>query len=186
MTDLTAPLPAIDDAKVGARALSSRAAGFPLWGLIALALAAAAAVTSSRIVSVWNTGAFFDTDDAMRAVQVRDLLAGQPWFDMTAYRLDPPVGMFSHWSRVVDTPLAGLELFLRLFLSPEYAERATRLVFPFALFAALLRLPPGARRCCGVERRAMRRYGSPFFPAPCIGNSRRDESIITRHRLFCC
>jgi hypothetical protein len=29
-------------------------------------------------------------DDAMRLVEVRDLLAGQGWLDMTQYRLDPP------------------------------------------------------------------------------------------------
>ena len=29
------------------------------------------------------------TDDAMSLVEVRDFLAGQSWFDMTQYRLDP-------------------------------------------------------------------------------------------------
>ena len=31
-----------------------------------------------------------DSDDAMRLVQVRDLLAGQGWFDMVQHRLMPP------------------------------------------------------------------------------------------------
>ena len=115
---------------------------FPLWGTIAMALVAAIAFTFSHAQQVWTTGAFFDTDDAMRAVQVRDLLAGQSWFDMTAWRFDPPSGVFSHWSRVVDAPLAGLELFFGLFLEPSAAELATRLVFPLALLAALFRLSP--------------------------------------------
>jgi hypothetical protein len=122
------------------RTIAFRLREFPLWGSIAIAAAAAAAMSWPTIEAVWGAGEFFDTDDAMRAVQVRDLLAGQSWFDMTAYRLDPPQGMFSHWSRVVDAPLAALELIFRHFLSPEAAERLTRLVFPFALLILLLRL----------------------------------------------
>jgi hypothetical protein len=112
----------------------------PLWVSIAIAVLLAFALTAPTVEAVWRVGQFFDTDDAMRAVQVRDLLAGQPWYDMTAYRLDPPGGMFSHWSRVVDTPIAALELFFRLFLSPEYAERSARLLFPALLLVAILRL----------------------------------------------
>jgi len=121
-------------------ALKSSAAEFPLWGTAALAVLAAIGITFSQAREVWSTGHFFDTDDAMRAVQVRDLLAGQSWFDMTTWRFDPPMGVFSHWSRVVDVPLAGLELFFRLFLDADHAERATRLVFPLALLATLLGL----------------------------------------------
>ncbi len=115
---------------------------FPIWASVALALLCALGFTYSHVLEIWRTGAFFDTDDAMRAVQVRDLLSGQSWFDMTAWRLDPPEGVFSHWSRVVDAPLAALEAFFRLFLSPDYAERATRLIFPLALLGVLLRLSP--------------------------------------------
>lgn len=45
-----------------------------------------------------------DTDDAMRLVQIRDLLAGQGWFDMSQHRLMPPNGAGMHWSRLVDAP----------------------------------------------------------------------------------
>ena len=48
------------------------------------------------------------TDDAMRLVQVRDLLAGQGWFDLTQYRLNPPDGVAMHWSRLIDLPIAIL------------------------------------------------------------------------------
>ncbi|WP_442755314.1 hypothetical protein ACNHKD_01210 [Methylocystis sp. JAN1] len=110
----------------------------PVGVVILIALLCAAALTFGRAETVWRTGAFFDSDDAMRAVQVRDFLAGQGWFDLTANRLDPPNGVVMHWSRIVDLPLAGLDLLFSRFLSPEDAERATRLVFPFALLAALL------------------------------------------------
>ncbi|WP_424360628.1 hypothetical protein [Methylocystis parvus] len=109
----------------------------PVGVVILVSLLCAAALTFGRAEIVWRTGAFFDSDDAMRAVQVRDFLAGQNWFDLTAHRLDPPSGLVMHWSRIVDLPLAGLDLFFSTFLSPDYAERATRLVFPFALLAAL-------------------------------------------------
>ena len=33
-----------------------------------------------------------DTDDNMRISQVRALLAGQDWFDLRQYRLNPPAG----------------------------------------------------------------------------------------------
>ncbi|MGJ3628423.1 hypothetical protein AB5I41_18450 [Sphingomonas sp. MMS24-JH45] len=54
-----------------------------------------------------------DTDDNMRMMQVRGLLAGQGWFDLTNYRLNPPAGFNIHWSRLVDLPIAALILILR-------------------------------------------------------------------------
>ena len=47
-----------------------------------------------------------DTDDNMRYLQVRDWLAGQGWYDLRQYRLDPPAGFNIHWSRLVDLPIA--------------------------------------------------------------------------------
>ncbi len=57
-----------------------------------------------------------DTDDAMRLVQVRDLLAGQGWFDLSQHRHAgaPPM----HWSRLVDAPIAALILLVRPFAGP--------------------------------------------------------------------
>lgn len=76
----------------------------------------------------------------MRAVELRDFLAGQSWFDLTARRLDPPTGVTMHWSRIVDVSLAAIQKPLSLFLAPEQAERGMRLLFPFAMLAALLLL----------------------------------------------
>jgi hypothetical protein len=64
-----------------------------------------------------------DTDDNLRMMQVRGLLAGQDWFDLRQYRLDPPYGANVHWSRIVDLPMAGIMLFLRLFMSGAMAEK---------------------------------------------------------------
>ncbi|MHA6722162.1 AcrB/AcrD/AcrF family protein [Sphingomonas sp. RS2018] len=64
-----------------------------------------------------------DTDDNMRLMQVRGLLAGQGWYDLTQYRLNPPGGFNVHWSRIVDLPIAGLILFFKLFTTTATAER---------------------------------------------------------------
>src|SRR5690348_13799793 len=63
-----------------------------------------------------------DSDDVMRLVQVRDLIAGQGWFDLTQHRLGLEGGTPMHWSRLVDLPIAALILFFRLFLDPLAAE----------------------------------------------------------------
>ena len=68
------------------------------------------------LYSRWNGIELFalrDTDDNLRMSQVRALLAGQDWFDLRQYRLNPPVGADVHWSRFVDIPLALLVLLFR-------------------------------------------------------------------------
>ena len=79
------------------------------------------------------------TDDAMRLVQVRDLIGGQGWFDLVQHRLDPP-GASMHWSRVIDAPLAALILMLRPLAGMHGAEALTVFVWPVAIFAAVLAL----------------------------------------------
>lgn len=64
-----------------------------------------------------------DTDDNIRYVQVKDWLAGQGWFDLRQYRLDPPGGANIHWSRLVDLPIAALMLFFRAFVDQGLADR---------------------------------------------------------------
>ena len=65
-----------------------------------------------------------DTDDNMRLMQVRALLAGQGWYDLTNYRLDPALGGLNiHWSRLVDLPIAGLILLFKPFIGQVAAEK---------------------------------------------------------------
>lgn len=65
-----------------------------------------------------------DTDDNMRLMQVRALLNGQGWYDLTNYRLDPALGGLNiHWSRLVDLPIAGLILLLKPFVGQVAAEK---------------------------------------------------------------
>src|ERR1700712_3579956 len=56
-----------------------------------------------------------DTDDNMRMAQVRALLEGQGWYDLRQYKLNPPIGFDIHWSRLVDLPIAAIELIVRPF-----------------------------------------------------------------------
>jgi hypothetical protein len=64
-----------------------------------------------------------DTDDNMRLMQVRGLLAGQGWYDLRQYRLSPPGGLDIHWSRLVDLPIAALILIFKPFVGTGQAER---------------------------------------------------------------
>src|SRR5262245_48304044 len=68
-------------------------------------------------------------DDAMRLVGVRDLLAGQGWFDLTQYRLGS-AGSLMHWSRLIDLPIALLLSFYQLFTNTPQAERLTMAIWP--------------------------------------------------------
>lgn len=82
---------------------------------------------------------FPDPDDSLRLVQVRDLIAGQNWFDVHQYRVAAPAGVPMHWSRLVDIPLAGMILLLRPLLGQPLAETVTCLAVPLlTLLAALL------------------------------------------------
>jgi hypothetical protein len=121
------------------------------WLLIAICSSLSAVVSAASISSVWRKSTFFDSDDAMQLVEVRGLLGGQNWFDLTAARLDPPQGVFMHWSRLIDAPLALLIRFFELFMPAGDAERATRIVFPLLLLTLLyVGVAHLARRLIGV------------------------------------
>lgn len=106
-----------------------------LAGQIVLLVLLAAALAAPAVGLVWR-GGFADPDDALRLAEVRAWLAGQSWFDVTAYRLDPPHGASMHWSRLVDVPNALLiELFARL--APGRAEALDAIVLPLACLAGL-------------------------------------------------
>ncbi|WP_309611985.1 AcrB/AcrD/AcrF family protein [Sphingomonas sp.] len=92
-----------------------------------------------------------DTDDNMRMSQVRALLAGQDWYDLRNYRMDPPAGANIHWSRIVDLPIAGLILAFRSFVGGADAERIAVAVAPLLpLLPALIGLTLVTRRLVGL------------------------------------
>jgi hypothetical protein len=88
-----------------------------------------------------------DTDDNMRIMQVRAWLAGQGWFDLRQYRLDPPYGADIHWSRLVDLPLAAIKLGLTPFLGGRLAETIAVAAAPMVpMLVAMFALAAIARR----------------------------------------
>ena len=88
-----------------------------------------------------------DTDDNMRIMQVRALIAGQDWFDLRQHRLNPPFGADIHWSRLVDLPIAGIKLALAPFVGGPVAEKAAVALAPLLPMAvAMAAVAVAARR----------------------------------------
>lgn len=106
-----------------------------LWCLLVTLLLAGAILHSHSPSILESLG---DTDDAVRLVSVRDLLAGAPWFDTTLPRIGAPDPLVSHWSRLIDLPLAAMIRGLTPLLGAESAELATRALWPTLLLFGLL------------------------------------------------
>ena len=126
-----------------------------LWDSLWFAVAFYGAVTVAILLLVNLPGATdyvgTDKDDVMRLVQVRDLLAGQSWFDLTQYRLGLDGGTLMHWSRLIDLPIAALIRAFSYVLPPDGAEAMALLVWPIALTIPLLAaVAVGARRIGGA------------------------------------
>ncbi len=107
------------------------------------------------IIQPWIGWQPVGPDDWTRLLEVRDLINGQSWWDITQYRMNPPEGFSMHWSRLVDMPLAlaitlfgerwGMALVPLCWLLPAlFALRAIMLRLGFtggALLAGLVLLP---------------------------------------------
>lgn len=152
MSDISANFSAASEKKLPAS---------PEW------LAALAAVALMLVIAAFGgfaslTDADGDNDSVLRLTQVRDLMAGQSWFDLTQYRLGPDGGVVMHWSRLVDAPLAGLIWLARTFgASQPLAEMIAMTVWPALLLAAASWL---------IVRIAREVYGAPaLFPAAVLG-----------------
>jgi hypothetical protein len=115
---------------------------------LALAVTVAVAVTLFVSNTIDLAGNYGDTDDALRLVIVRDLLSGRAgWYDQHMMRLQPPLGMDLHWSRLIDGGLAGLQSLLRLALPPDQAELAMRALWP------VIWIFPAAAAAISIARR---------------------------------
>lgn len=104
------------------------------WAMIAALLL----VTNLREIAALR---FPDPDDVLRLVQVRDLLAGQGWFDLVQYRANGVEGgVAMHWSRLVDLPLAGMILVLAPLFGQPLAENIAVVAVPLLTFGCALLL----------------------------------------------
>ncbi|GAB4526751.1 MAG: hypothetical protein Kow00133_15610 [Amphiplicatus sp.] len=122
--------------------------------------AAAAAVAAAIALAVYAAQGFSslaesggDNDSLLRMVQVRDLLAGQGWFDLTLTRMGPEGGFEMHWSRLVDAPIAALIwLFSRLTGDAALGEAIAATVWPLTLYACAAFLLARAARGYAGDR----------------------------------
>jgi hypothetical protein len=94
-----------------------------------------------------------DNDSLLRLVEVRDLIGGQAWFDLTQNRLGPDGGVTMHWSRLVDAPIAAVMLAASVLTgSAAIGEAAARVLWPAGLFfAAMLFMLRAARHHGGED-----------------------------------
>lgn len=116
------------------------------WWLLLFWLGLSAWLVFQRWGQIQGFG-LSDTDDNMRIMQVRALLAGQDWYDLRQYRLNPPAGADIHWSRLVDLPIAGIKLALAPLLGGRTAELAAVAVAPLLpMLVAMAALAVAARR----------------------------------------
>jgi len=105
------------------------------------------------------------TDDAMRLAEVRDLLAGQGWFDLAQHRLNPPDGVIMHWSRVIDLPIALILAASERLFAPDLALKATLIVWPLLLLLpALLAVASAARSLGGPQAAALGAFITVMSP----------------------
>lgn len=129
------------------------------WGLIALAwlvVAGLLLVMGWQRLSEWR---FLDPDDELRVVQVRDLLAGQPWFDLHQYRINPGESPVMHWSRIVDVPLVVPILLLTPLVGQTLAEGVTLLLVPLLTLGLIMAV---------VGRMTYRLFGKEIAGFACL------------------
>lgn len=100
-----------------------------------------------------------DPDDLLRLVQVRDLIAGQGWYDLHQYRITPPDGILMHWSRLVDAPLFLSIKALTPLLGQGAAEQVAAFAIPLLVFGMV---------CLAVGRLAWRLFDAETAAFACL------------------
>lgn len=105
------------------------------WSVAALAVIA---VQLILITGDGMSGYLGDTDDAARLVQVREFINGAPWFNLSTTRMGGQAGMLSHWSRLIDLPVAAIITMMSAFTSAATAELVARAVWPLMVLAPFL------------------------------------------------
>jgi len=120
-------------------AISVEAAPRAFWRRdLTLALLAAPLALAVNAGGGFKTliGASADNDSLMRLVEVRDLLAGQGWFDLHQYRMGLEGGFAMHWSRLVDAPIAAIVLVASAITgSRAIAETVAQILWPALAYA---------------------------------------------------
>ncbi len=79
------------------------------------------------------SGVMPDNDDMLRMQQVRDLMAGQDWFNVDQARFLTPEGGEMHWSRLPDIFIASVIFVARPLLGQGHAEALAAVLWPLTL-----------------------------------------------------
>lgn len=103
-----------------------------VWLLLSTALLVAYAPAIATLTAT-------DPDDALRLVQVHDLIGGQEWWDVSQHRINPAGGGgLMHWSRIVDAPLALGIAWLTPLAGEALATRIVMALWPLLLLGATM------------------------------------------------
>lgn len=165
-----------------------RSQGATVLVAIGVACLVALALQWPQARDILLTGRFNDTDDAMRVVMVRDLMAGQAWHDLVQHRVMPPAGLAMHWSRLIDLPIATLITAFSLVVEPVLAERLARIIMP--AFVSVIFLPVSSASAFALPV-APPPFRQHFSPAPVwrLPTSSYPAGLITmmsRSSCRCC
>jgi hypothetical protein len=163
----------ISMATSGARRRKLSPFGADVVAAFVAALAILLIYAVAGLPSLWDAEG--DNDSLLRLVEVRDLVAGQGWFDLHQYRMGMPGGFEMHWSRLVDAPIAAIILVVSTLTGSMAAgETAALILWPVLLLAAALFLILRAVRTIGGEEAmlpaivlgaAALYFGGQFAPA---------------------
>lgn len=127
-----------------------------------------------------------DGDDVMRLVQVRELLAGQGWFDLRQPRLGPEGGTLMHWSRLVDLPMVLITLLLTPLIGQEAALAAAITLWPvisIAFLAAAIVIGARSLSPAGGEARMLLLFAAVIGAAMLFRHFRFLPGAIDHHNL---
>ena len=106
-----------------------------VW-IAAWALAALILVAGSGVAAVNQD--FAEPDNAMRVVRIRDMLAGQGWFDNVQQRLNPPDGTPMHWAQWIDALIAAPIAVLKPMIGQASAEIVLAFAWPLGLLGVFM------------------------------------------------
>jgi len=76
-----------------------------------------------------------DNDDVVRLIQIRELLGGHHWFDMSLSAISMPETYISHYSRLVDLPYYLISIALSPFMETSTGLDVATHIWPLVLLA---------------------------------------------------
>jgi hypothetical protein len=128
-----------------------------VWCLLAVIVVAVRHLSSDGAAPF--SAKFGDTDDALRLLQIREFMIHGSWYDTRLAAIGAPDALQSHWSRLIDLPVAWLISTFAIFTSYASAELLAQIVWPLLLLFALSRFMVHE-----VEHRVMRSAGPQWGP----------------------